>query len=141
HIAANGSISRSIPPDPAAGAAVVAAVAVSPGGNLVVIPAVFGSFGNPVVTTVETHSSSEFTPVSVPNVAPVASGDSYSLHPDTNINVVRPGILANDTDANGDALRAILVAGPTHGTLTLNPNGSFTYVPSAGYQGNDNFTY
>ncbi|WP_026012120.1 Ig-like domain-containing protein, partial [Singulisphaera acidiphila] len=30
---------------------------------------------------------------------------------------------------------------PTHGTLTLNSNGSFTYVPTAGFIGTDTFTY
>ena len=38
-------------------------------------------------------------------------------------------------------LGAVLVAGPARGTLTLNPNGSFTYTPDAGYTGPDAFTY
>ena len=52
-----------------------------------------------------------------------------------------PGILANDTDPNGDALTAVLVTNPSHGTLTLNANGSFTYTPTAGYTGPDSFVY
>ena len=35
----------------------------------------------------------------------------------------------------------MLVSGPSHGTLTLNPNGSFTYTPVANYAGPDSFTY
>ena len=50
-------------------------------------------------------------------------------------------MLANDTDADGDALTAVVVSGPSHGTLTLNANGSFTYTPTAGYYGADSFTY
>ena len=50
-------------------------------------------------------------------------------------------MLANDTDADGDALTAVLIAGPAHGTLTLNADGSFTYTPAAGYNGTDSFTY
>ena len=50
-------------------------------------------------------------------------------------------MLANDTDADGDPLTAVLVTGPSHGTLTLNANGSFTYTPAANYNGTDTFTY
>ena len=41
-----------------------------------------------------------------------------------------PGVLGNDTDVEGTPLTAVLVTGPAHGTLTLNPNGSFTYTPT-----------
>jgi VCBS repeat-containing protein len=51
------------------------------------------------------------------------------------------GVLANDTDADGNTLTASLVTGPAHGTLTLNANGSFTYTPTTGYTGADSFVY
>jgi VCBS repeat-containing protein len=52
------------------------------------------------------------------------------------------GVLANDTDPNpGATLTAILVGNPSHGTVTLNPDGSFTYTPAAGFAGTDSFTY
>ena len=35
----------------------------------------------------------------------------------------------------------MLVNGPQHGTLQLQPNGSFTYTPNANYNGTDSFTY
>jgi VCBS repeat-containing protein len=35
----------------------------------------------------------------------------------------------------------VLVTGPSHGTLTLNSNGSFTYTPALNYNGSDSFTY
>src|SRR5205085_11155214 len=57
------------------------------------------------------------------------------------LNVTAAGILGNDTDVDGDILTAVLVAGPSHGTLTLNTNGSFTYTPAAAYNGADSFTY
>jgi hypothetical protein len=34
-----------------------------------------------------------------------------------------------------------LVTNPSNGTLTLNPDGSFTYIPNAGYTGPDQFVY
>src|SRR5205823_3335131 len=45
------------------------------------------------------------------------------------------------TDADGDSLTVALVSGPSHGALTLNGGGSFTYTPVAGYTGSDSFTY
>jgi len=51
------------------------------------------------------------------------------------------GVLANDTDLDGDTLTATLVQTTTNGTLTLQDNGKFKYVPNASYSGNDNFIY
>lgn len=76
------------------------------------------------------------------NTAPVGSDDSYSTSEDTALNVAKPGVLVNDTDANaGDTLTAALVSGPSHGTLTLNSDGSFGYTPAANFNGADSFTY
>jgi len=50
-------------------------------------------------------------------------------------------VLVNDTDADGDLLQAVLVAQPLHGTLQFAPDGSFTYKPTAGFVGQDRFTY
>jgi len=36
---------------------------------------------------------------------------------------------------------AALASGPGHGSLTLHADGSFTYTPSANYNGPDSFTY
>ena len=38
-------------------------------------------------------------------------------------------------------LAAILVSDPTHGSVALNSDGSFTYTPMTGYTGSDSFTY
>ncbi|MEN0054287.1 MAG: MBG domain-containing protein [Mucilaginibacter sp.] len=73
------------------------------------------------------------------NVAPVAVADNYVYTSGTPLVIAAPGVLNNDTDGNGDALTAVLITGPTHGNLTLNPNGSFTYTPSGNT--NDSFTY
>src|ERR1041384_4153505 len=75
------------------------------------------------------------------NDAPVAANDSYTTAEDTTLVIAAPGVLVNDTDADGDALTAIVVAGPAHGALTLNLDGSLNYVPVANYNGSDSFTY
>ncbi|MBI2215870.1 MAG: tandem-95 repeat protein [Candidatus Rokubacteria bacterium] len=75
------------------------------------------------------------------NEPPVANGDGYATGEDTTLDVPAPGVLANDTDAESHPLTAVLVAGPSHGSVTLNADGSFTYVPDADFNGTDSFTY
>ena len=72
------------------------------------------------------------------NHAPVGTPDSYTTPRDTALVVpALTGVLSNDTDADGDTLTAAKVADPTHGSVTLNANGSFTYTPAANYVGPD----
>jgi len=79
------------------------------------------------------------TPV---NDTPVASDDSFSTEVDTPVTIAAAGgVLANDTDADGDTLNTVLVGGPSNGTLTLNADGSFTYTPNTGFTGTDTFSY
>jgi VCBS repeat-containing protein len=73
------------------------------------------------------------------NLPPVAVNDSYSTAEDTTLVVPAPGVLANDTDDG--PITAVLVSGPSHGTLTLHADGSFVYVPNADFNGGDGFTY
>ena len=77
------------------------------------------------------------------NDAPVARTDSFTLDTNTTLTVAAPGVLGNDTDVESPttALKSLLVTGVSHGTLTLNSNGSFTYRPTTSYSGPDGFTY
>jgi hypothetical protein len=76
--------------------------------------------------------------VAVANVAPVAAGEAFATPYET---ALRGAVLANDTDAGGDALTARVVRAPAHGTVALAADGSFTYTPAAGYAGPDGFGY
>ena len=51
------------------------------------------------------------------------------------------GLLANDSDKDGDVLFARLIAGPQHGTLVLRTDGGFEYRPTAGFVGTDQWRY
>ncbi len=80
--------------------------------------------------------------------APVAAADAYAFAGPGPFDVTAAnGVLRNDTDAEGHALAAELVAssGPAYGQLFLAPDGGFTYVPfttsSGSYTGPDAFTY
>jgi VCBS repeat-containing protein len=75
------------------------------------------------------------------NDAPVASGDAYATNSNVALNTPAPGVLSNDTDIDGDSLSAQLVSNVSHGTLTLNTDGSFVYTPATNFAGTDSFTY
>jgi len=75
------------------------------------------------------------------NDPPVAVNDAYSTNEDTPLTVPADGILANDSDVDGDLLTSVLVSDVSDGTLVLNADGSFTYTPNANFNGTDSFTY
>jgi len=80
--------------------------------------------------------------VNAVNDAPVGVDDSFSTGEDTPLSQAAPGVLANDTDAEGDPLTAQLVGGPSHAAeFTLSVDGSFQYTPEEDYNGADAFTY
>jgi len=85
-----------------------------------------------------TDIGSVFITVNPVNDAPVGVDDSYAVPEDTTLG---GNVLDNDTDIDGDDLSASLVSGPSHGTLTLNPDGTFTYVPDENFNGSDSFVY
>jgi len=76
-----------------------------------------------------------------PNHPPVTVADNYVTPKDTTLTIPAAGVLVNDLDPDGNALTAVKVTDPTQGILTLNSNGSFTYIPTTSYSGADSFTY
>lgn len=93
---------------------------------------------NGATTAFSTATDTVDVTVTAVNHAPVAVADSASGNEDTNIT---GNVLSNDTDNENDALTATLVAGPAHGSLILNANGTFTYTPDADWNGTDGFQY
>lgn len=76
------------------------------------------------------------------SAAPIANPDSYTTFEDTFFSVAAPGLLGND-NANGatGTLTTVKVTDPAHGAITLNGDGSFSYLPTANYNGPDSFQY
>ncbi|MBF2026304.1 MAG: tandem-95 repeat protein, partial [Oscillatoriales cyanobacterium C42_A2020_001] len=73
------------------------------------------------------------------NTPPIAGNDTASGNEDTAIN---GNVLSNDGDPDGNTpLSATVVAGPSSGALSLNPDGTFSYTPNANFNGTDTFTY
>lgn len=79
--------------------------------------------------------------ITVTNATPVARDDSYTATTGVTLSVSAPGVLGNDSDADGDALTATLVSGGGNGSLGLNANGSFTYTSGGSFVGTTSFTY
>ena len=75
------------------------------------------------------------------NDPPAALDDGYTTAEDTVLNISAPGVLANDSDVDADPLTAIPVSPPSHGSVTFNADGSFSYAPTGDYFGSDAFTY
>jgi hypothetical protein len=57
------------------------------------------------------------------------------------LTVAAPGVLTNDNDPVGLTMTAVKVTDPSHGSVVLNSDGSFIYIPTTGYSGSDSFTY
>jgi hypothetical protein len=74
------------------------------------------------------------------NDRPLAQDDAFILN---NHNTVFGNIKNNDSDPNLNTLTysTTPIMSTTHGTLTINTNGTFSYIPNSGYYGTDQFSY
>jgi VCBS repeat-containing protein len=85
---------------------------------------------------------SEFATVTITinpvNDAPFAVDDDVATDEDT---AVTFSVLANDFDVDGGSFGIVGHTNPSHGTLILNGDQTFTYTPSLDWSGQDSFTY
>jgi VCBS repeat-containing protein len=72
------------------------------------------------------------------NDAPVALADAFSTAEDTELS---GSVAGNDTDTEDATLAYSVGSAPAHGTLALQADGSFVYMPTADFNGMDTFTY
>ncbi|MDP3894756.1 Ig-like domain-containing protein [Nocardioides sp.] len=80
--------------------------------------------------------------ITVFNDPPVANDDSYTAVPGVPLVVpAEEGVLANDTDAEGEQIKTASWSIPQHGSLTYGWDGSFTYTPDPGFTGVEKLTY
>lgn len=75
------------------------------------------------------------------NSSPVGVAETYECDRYGSLSVAAPGLLANDSDPEGGPITAIVAEDPKAGTLSLAPDGGFTYAPAAGFSGVDSFKY
>ena len=120
-------------------------VVVEAGGNFTYTPST-GFAGDTYFTYFITDGAATSTArvnLHVLNDPPVAINDSYNLRPNQTLTVdAATGLLANDTDPNGDPLKVIRVdATNLAGSVVVEAGGNFTYTPSTGFAGDTYFTY
>lgn len=72
---------------------------------------------------------------------PEATDDVFVTDAGAALVITAADLLSNDSDPDADPLSIVSIGTPDHGTLTDNGDGSWTYQPDAGFQGNDGFTY
>ncbi|MBK9287913.1 MAG: tandem-95 repeat protein [Flavobacteriales bacterium] len=82
--------------------------------------------------------------VTAVNDAPVAGDDAFTTNEDASLTNQSLTANDNDPDNSGAQLTWSLVNGGTaavNGTLTVNANGTFSFVPNTNYNGSVSFTY
>lgn len=93
--------------------------------------------GTPVLCTTATVTLT----ITAVNDGPVALADAATTNEDTPLNGTT--VLSNDSDPDGNPLSVVLIplTAPLHGNLSLNANGTYSYVPNLNYNGSDSFVY
>ena len=73
-----------------------------------------------------------------PNAPATPVDDMATTDEDTPVVI---NVLSNDTDPEGDVLTVVDASEPANGTVVINPDGTVTYTPNAGFSGQDTFEY
>jgi hypothetical protein len=76
-----------------------------------------------------------------PNEPPIGVDDEFEVVENTSLNVAVPGLLANDSDPEGDPFEITGASQPGNGNVAISPQGSFAYTPDLGFTGLDSFLY
>ncbi len=118
------------------------AVTINPDGSIGFVPN--ADFNGPALITYTisdgkggTATATVTVTVTPVNDPPVAAPDSATTDEDTPVTV---GVLANDTDLDGDPL-TVTAASAANGTVTINLDGTVTYTPNPDFNGTDTITY
>ncbi|TKG95626.1 tandem-95 repeat protein, partial [Puteibacter caeruleilacunae] len=79
-----------------------------------------------------------FVNIESENDDPIANADVISVDEDTTIS---GDLTANDTESTDGGNIWSLKTAPQHGSVTVNVDGTYTYIPNENYNGPDSFAY
>ena len=108
---------------------------------------------SPTYVATSEHGNRDFRPLlratgRLGNRAPIVVDDSYStvnggyvLRAGVGSRTSTPSVLANDSDVEGNRINVSLVTDVQNGSLSLEPDGSFTYIANTDFVGTDQFVY
>ncbi|HET7713807.1 MAG TPA: Ig-like domain-containing protein, partial [Patescibacteria group bacterium] len=88
------------------------------------------AFGGSDTGTASITVATSGTPIAVNDSATTGNGVPITI-----------SVLTNDSDPNGDALTVVSLTQPNDGAVNLNPDGTVTYTPPAGFKGKARFDY
>ncbi len=91
-----------------------------------------------VATDPDGESATQQFTWNVDNPTPTAGDDSFTTNEDT---VVSGDVTGNDTDPDGDPVDYAVTAEPMNGSVSMNPNGTFSYTPDPNFNGTESFEY
>ncbi len=99
-----------------------------------------GSLGSYYVLVTATDGTSTASQAFTWTVGSMIAAGQFTAQENTALTVdAASGVLNPSLNASGLNLTVSVVTGPSNGTVTQNPDGSFTYTPTTGYYGSDTF--
>lgn len=75
------------------------------------------------------------------NRPPVANNDNYTIIRNQTLTIAAPGVMVNDSDPDNNPITTSAPWAVSNGSVTLNPNGSFVFIPTTGFTGTASFRY
>ncbi len=119
------------------------AVSINANGTLMYTPSANFNGADSFTYTVSdgnggTDTAAVTVTISAVNDPPTANADSAAVAEDGSVNVA---VLGNDSDPESDTLTVTAVTQGSFGAVSINPDKTVRYAPSANYNGPDSFTY
>ncbi|MFA5941428.1 MAG: retention module-containing protein, partial [Sinimarinibacterium sp.] len=118
-------------------------VTLNPNGTVTYTPAEGFTGTDSFTYTISDGNGGTDTATVTVNVTPVndppdAVNDAAETGEDAAVTIA---VLSNDSDPDGDNLTVTGVTQGANGSVAINPNGTVTYTPNPGFEGQDSFTY